>query len=73
MSWHIGRSYEFPYKQIKKNKTKQKKYVKQILVKVVNFVIKIKFIYQITILNKKLKPLNKILNYNLYYSIIHTF
>jgi len=74
MSWHIGRSYEFPYKKIKKiNKTKQKKHVKQILVEVVNFVIKIKFIYQITISNKKLKPLSKILNYNLYYSIIHTF
>ena len=57
------------YKKIKK--TKQK--VKEILVEVVNFEIKIKFIYQITISNKKLKSLDKILNYNLYYPIIHTF
>jgi hypothetical protein len=72
MSWHIGRSYEFPYKKIKKiKKTKQK--VKKIQVEVVNFEIKIKFIYQITISNKKLKSLDKILNYNLYYPIIHTF
>jgi hypothetical protein len=57
------------YKKIKK--TKQK--VKEIPVEVVNFEIKIKFIYQITISNKKLKSLGKILNYNLYYPIIHTF
>jgi hypothetical protein len=55
----------------KKKKTKQK--VKEIPVGIVNFVIKIKFIYQITISNKKLKSLGKILNYNLYYPIIHTF